>query len=78
MHQLIIYRLMESKTHEIVMAKAHKEYAFVVIDPAVASDADKNVWPKRAVLILIGLLLGLLAGIIIDSNPPSGDPSLAR
>src|SRR6185312_6687519 len=33
--QQIIYRLIESKTSDIMMANARKEYAFLVVDPAV-------------------------------------------
>jgi len=61
--QQIIYRLIESKMSEIMMANARTEYAFVVVDPAVAPDPGRFVRPRRIVIIGVGLLLGLFAGL---------------
>jgi uncharacterized protein involved in exopolysaccharide biosynthesis len=61
--QQIIYRLIESKTSEIMMANARDEYAFVVVDPAMTPDEGSFVRPRRALLVGIGLLLGLCIGI---------------
>jgi uncharacterized protein involved in exopolysaccharide biosynthesis len=60
--QQIIYRLVESKTSEIMMANARKEFAFVIVDPAVPADLGNYVRPRRVLLIGLGLILGLLAG----------------
>jgi uncharacterized protein involved in exopolysaccharide biosynthesis len=40
------------------MASVRKDYAFRVIDPAVAADSDQFVRPQRALLIVLGVLFG--------------------
>jgi uncharacterized protein involved in exopolysaccharide biosynthesis len=61
--QQIIYRLIESKTSEIMMANARPEYAFEIVDPAVAPGRNHFVSPKRPMIVLIGLIIGLCLGI---------------
>jgi hypothetical protein len=61
--QQIIYRLMESKTSEIMMANARDQYAFVVVDPAVAPDVDDFIFPRRVVIVGIGLIMGFAIGL---------------
>lgn len=61
--QQIIYGLIESQTSEIMLANARKEYAFVVVDPAVAPLPTKFVRPRRRLLTAIGAFLGLLMGM---------------
>lgn len=63
----IIYRLIESKTAEIMMANARTGYAFLVIDPAVVSDRDNYVRPRRAIIFVVGIVLGLFTGIVYAS-----------
>jgi uncharacterized protein involved in exopolysaccharide biosynthesis len=53
-----IYRLIESNLNQTVMASVRKDYAFRVIDPAVAADSDQFVRPQRALLIVLGALFG--------------------
>ncbi len=60
--QQAMYRLIEAETKNIAVAHAREEYAFKVIDPAVAS--KKPIKPKRALLIGAGLVLGLMAGVV--------------
>ena len=60
----IIYRLIESKTSEIMMANGRKEYAFLVVDPASVSDADNFARPKRLMMIATGFGLGLIVSIL--------------
>lgn len=61
--QQIIYRLIESRTGEIMLANGRQEYAFQVVDPAVAPDADRFVRPRRGLLAIIGFILGMLVGV---------------
>lgn len=61
--QQIIYRLIESRTGEIMLANAREEYAFQVVDPAVAPDANRFVRPRRGLLAIIGFILGVLVGV---------------
>jgi uncharacterized protein involved in exopolysaccharide biosynthesis len=54
--QQAIYRVMETQINSAMLANIQHQYAFKVIDPAVAP--EKKSGPKRAVMILIGTLLG--------------------
>jgi len=65
--QQIIYRLIESKTSDIMMANARKEYAFLVVDPAVTPEPTNFVKPRRLMIIGSGALLGLILGILYVS-----------
>lgn len=56
--QQAIYRLTETQINRIVMANVRQEFAFKVIDPAVAPDAKYKVRPKRLIIVLFGAALG--------------------
>jgi uncharacterized protein involved in exopolysaccharide biosynthesis len=61
--QQVLHRLIESEMKEIILAKINEEFAFRVIDPAVAAeDAFK---PKMALLLLLGAMLGILGSVIL-------------
>ncbi|HKE96485.1 MAG TPA: Wzz/FepE/Etk N-terminal domain-containing protein [Povalibacter sp.] len=60
--QQIIYRLIESKISDIMMANARPEFAFSIVDAAAKPDANHFVRPKRATMVLVGFFLGLLVG----------------
>lgn len=53
-----IYRLIESQIKTIMLASVRQEYAFKVIDPAVAPDPTDRVRPKRLAMIVLGALAG--------------------
>jgi uncharacterized protein involved in exopolysaccharide biosynthesis len=53
-----IHRLIETQINRIMVANVSADYAFKVVDPAVAADADRPVRPNR---ILMGLIGGFLA-----------------
>jgi uncharacterized protein involved in exopolysaccharide biosynthesis len=61
----IIYRLIESRTSQIMMANGRREYAYIVIDPAVAADADHYIRPRRPMIISAGLALGGVIGVVV-------------
>lgn len=63
-----IYQLEQSQLQNIMLARARKEYAFRVIDPATVPDADKFLKPKRVSLIAGGILFGLFVGIVIATT----------
>ena len=65
--QQIIYNLIESKTREIMMASSRKDFAFVIIDPAVAPQPGHFVRPRRTVIAAAGLFLGFLIGVTYAS-----------
>jgi uncharacterized protein involved in exopolysaccharide biosynthesis len=58
-----INRLMESQIRRRMLANVTEEYAFRIVDPAQIADADDPVRPKKAVLVLVGLFVGLLLGV---------------
>lgn len=61
--QQAIYQLIEAKIKTIMVAKSLDEYAFKVIDPA-ASPQDP-VRPRRAAIVVLGVLFGLLASAVV-------------
>lgn len=60
-----LYQLIEQEQRTAMIVNTQKEYAFRVLDPAVAP--DKKIRPKRALLTLLaGMLGGMLAsGFVI-------------
>jgi uncharacterized protein involved in exopolysaccharide biosynthesis len=56
----LVYRLIETKTSDVMLAAGRPEYAFTVIDPAVK--AESRIRPRRILDVLTGLVLGLIAG----------------
>ena len=57
-----IYRLIEAETKKKMVASTREEYAFKPIDPAVAP--ERRFRPRRAVFVLTGFLLGLMASAV--------------
>lgn len=60
-----ISTLMQSQMQTRTFANVRPEYAFRIVDPAIASDPDKRVRPRRTLMVLAGLLAGVLAGIML-------------
>ncbi|SUI48615.1 Wzz/FepE/Etk N-terminal domain-containing protein [Shewanella baltica] len=59
----ILYKLVEEQAKTIMFAEVRDEYVFKTIDPAlVAENKDK---PKRALIFLLGTMLGSLFSIFI-------------
>jgi hypothetical protein len=49
-----------------MMANARKEYAFIIVDPAVPADPGHFIRPKRLMIAATGFVLGgLLGGIYV-------------
>jgi uncharacterized protein involved in exopolysaccharide biosynthesis len=61
--QQVMYDLVKNETQTLMLANARDEYAFSVIDPAVAP--EERISPRRRVMVMIGLVLGGVAGAII-------------
>ncbi|NOX91659.1 MAG: hypothetical protein GXP18_04185 [Gammaproteobacteria bacterium] len=61
--QQAIYRLIESQTRIIMLANVKKEYVMQVIDPALAP--EKRVQPQRSLILVLGAVLSVMAGIFI-------------
>jgi uncharacterized protein involved in exopolysaccharide biosynthesis len=70
--QQTLYRLMEDQYKTLVLANVSNDYAFSVIDPAIAADPDQYVSPRLGLYVLAGLLFGLvLAGLVLFLLAPA-------
>jgi LPS O-antigen subunit length determinant protein (WzzB/FepE family) len=63
--QHAIYRVIEDQVKRAMLANVEREYAFRVIDPAVP--AEKKAGPHRAIITLIGAVIGFFIGTIVVS-----------
>ena len=61
--QRVMYNLIESETKTLMLANAKEEYAFNVVDPAVV--AGIRVRPRRTLMVLSGLVIGMVVGVLI-------------
>jgi uncharacterized protein involved in exopolysaccharide biosynthesis len=61
--QRVMYSLIESETKTLMLANAREEYAFNVVDPAAVPGI--RVRPKRTLMVLSGLVIGLVVGILV-------------
>ena len=55
------YSLVEAQLNERMIANGREEFAFRVVDEARVPDADRFIRPRRALLIAIGGMAGLIA-----------------
>ncbi len=60
----MLFRLMEQQTQNITLANVREEYAFKVIDPAVAPIFPAG--PKRKLITTIGGVLGIFFGLFLS------------
>lgn len=76
-----ISKVMEAQINERMLANSRPEYAFRVIDPAIAPDRDQPERPKRLLMAALGLaagaILGLVGGLAVgyfrqQPSPPGG------
>ena len=63
--QTVIYRLVETQINNIMLAEVRDEYAFRVIDPAVAALPDDYVRPKPLLMAIAAAFLGLGLGVFL-------------
>jgi len=61
--QQVLHRLIESEMKEIILARINDEFAFRVIDPAVAP--EEAFRPKIPLMLLLGAVVGLFAAVIL-------------
>jgi uncharacterized protein involved in exopolysaccharide biosynthesis len=57
--------LMESQIKQRMLADVTKEYAFRVVDRAMAPDADDPVKPQKGAMLAAGPLLGFVIGCVL-------------
>lgn len=60
-----IVRLIEAQMKSRMIAIVTEEYAFRVLDPAVAPDLNKRLKPKRTLMVLFGALVGAILGLFV-------------
>lgn len=56
----VMYDIIETETRTVMLAKGRPEYAFEVVDPAVAPDLKSR--PRRSIYVLSGLVAGFGIG----------------
>lgn len=61
--RMSLYKLIESETKQLMLANGKFEYAFTVIDPAVAPEI--RISPKRTLMTLVGFAIGCVLGCVI-------------
>ena len=57
------FELIQSQTETIMLANASPEYLFKTVDPAVVPELKAK--PKRALICVLGALLGGMLGVLI-------------
>ncbi|GDY24161.1 LPS biosynthesis protein [Agarivorans sp. Toyoura001] len=61
--QTVFYQLIEEQTKTLMLAEANGDFVFKVVDPAVV--AEQKVKPKRALICVLGTLLGGMLGVML-------------
>jgi uncharacterized protein involved in exopolysaccharide biosynthesis len=59
----ILYKLVEEQAKTIMFAEVRDEYVFKTIDPALIP--EEKAKPKRALICILGTLLGCMLGVMI-------------
>jgi uncharacterized protein involved in exopolysaccharide biosynthesis len=66
--QKVMYDLIESETKTLMLANARAEYAFTVVDPAVAPEI--RISPRRVIIVSVsigaGLFISLILALVLD------------
>lgn len=60
-----IYRLIENQIKTIMWANVRDQYSFRVLDPPAVADKDDPVRPRRALMIVVGFLVGGFTSLIV-------------
>lgn len=63
--QSTFYKLIEEQTKSLMLAEVQEEFIFKVVDPAVVPEVKDG--PKRALICLLGTLLGGIFGVAVVS-----------
>ncbi|ELB2734423.1 TPA: Wzz/FepE/Etk N-terminal domain-containing protein [Vibrio alginolyticus] len=61
--QSTFYKLIEEQTKSLMLAEVQEEFVFKVVDPAVVPELKDG--PKRALICILGTLLGVILSIAI-------------
>jgi uncharacterized protein involved in exopolysaccharide biosynthesis len=60
--QQSIYRLIEVQMNKATLARARDDFAFRVIDPAVAPAISNFYWPRRRLMVMLFMFCGAVVG----------------
>jgi len=60
-----IYRLIENQIKTIMWANVRDQYSFRVLDPPAVADKDDPARPRRALMIVVGFLVGGFISLIV-------------
>jgi uncharacterized protein involved in exopolysaccharide biosynthesis len=61
--QSAFYQIVEEQTKSLMLAEVQEEFIFKVVDPAVVPELKAG--PKRALICVLGTLLGGMLGVAI-------------
>jgi uncharacterized protein involved in exopolysaccharide biosynthesis len=61
--QRVMYNLIENEMNTLMLANGREEYAFTVVDPAVAPEL--RIRPQRRQMVVIGTVLGMMLGMAL-------------
>lgn len=61
--QSMFYKLIEDQTKSLMLAESQEEFVFKTIDPAVVPEVKDK--PRRAVICVLGSMLGIILGIVL-------------
>ena len=61
--QQACYRLIEAETKSLMLAHGRAEYAFTIVDPAVAPEMRSS--PRRTLIVMTGIFVGGFMGSLI-------------
>ena len=61
--QKSMFNLVENETKTLMLANVRAEYAFTVVDPAVAP--ERKISPHRSIYVVVGGLFGAMIGFLI-------------
>lgn len=67
--QSTFYKLIEEQTKSLMLAEVQEEFVFKVVDPAVVPELKSE--PKRAIICLLGTILGFFVSIGFVLTVPS-------
>lgn len=59
----VFFKLMQSQMQRTMLAEVRREYVLTTIDPAIAPELKSE--PNRALICILGVLLGGMVGILI-------------
>lgn len=60
-----IAKLTEEQVKSIMLANVREEFALKTIDSATAPESDEIVWPRRALMSAVGLIVGFCIGLLL-------------